>query len=178
MAGLCAYTMFYVTGSGAIIFGLLAFFTVAGNPVILMENIRFNDQNLPIEEKGIKTRVIGQYIIAALADLAMAILFMICIAKGKPKANTVESIFEKKKPSSSNRVTKTKGLLSDEILEPLMDQNDINNDEGEINTGMGMGGAINDYNTNTEDNNSQAMGERDIPLGAINGSNRGSQVLG
>lgn len=172
MAGLCAYTMFYVTGSGAIVFGILAFFTLLGNPVILIENLRFDDQNMVIEEKNIKSRVIGQYIVAAVVDLGLAILFMIITARGS-KAKTVESIFEQKKPSSKpGRVTK---MVTEEILEPLMEQSDINNDEGEIHTGLGVGGAINDINS-VGDNGSQAMGEKDIPLGAINGSNKGSQI--
>lgn len=141
MAGMCAYSLFYVLGSGAIVFGILGIFAYQNNAVVLMENLRFDDQNLVIEEPGIKQRVTKQYLVAALIDLVLAMFLGIKIGRDR-KESVAASTQEKKALDKKNPKSKKNDAKLKDYLQPLMDK------EGNINNGNEMSSNI--INTNSD----------------------------
>lgn len=158
MAGMCTYSLFYVLGSGTIVFALLGIFAYQGNPVVLMENYRFDDQNLLINEPGIKERVTKQYLLAAVIDLVLCIFIGIKIGRDRKYVPGKISMSDNRAKLVKVNKNRTASLMQEDYLKPLVDQdgnpNEINTNTHEM--GLGI------------DSDSDASGQRYGLHGPIN----------
>ena len=72
----------YMAAIGVIFYLILALFAATGNQALLIENQRLNDKGERIEE-NIRQRVGLQYLVAALLDFCLAVLFYFCLKKNE-----------------------------------------------------------------------------------------------
>ena len=127
MNPLCIYFFFYLFLSGSILFTILGVFAGFGNPVLIIENTQKDENNLPIEEEGIKKRVTIQYFIAAFLDLSFAFIFLFLILRINKKRQIEEEIQEK---NNKEKDKKEKNIINNEVKENKdeINTNSINND--------------------------------------------------
>ena len=87
MNSLCINFFFFLFLSGTFLFTILGLFAGSGNPALLIENSRLDENNEPIKESGLKKRVTIQYFIAAFLDLFFASIFLRFIFKQNKSSN-------------------------------------------------------------------------------------------
>ena len=137
MNSLCIYFFFYLFLSGSILFTILGVFAGFDNPVLIIENTQKDENNLPIEEEGIKKRVTIQYFIAAFLDLSFAFIFLFLILRINKKRQIEEEIQEK-------------NIKGKDKIEKNIINNEVKENKDEINT-----------NSINNDINKQGMSEKD-----------------
>ena len=137
MNSLCIYFFFYLFLSGSILFTILGVFAGFDNPVLIIENTQKDENNLPIEEEGIKKRVTIQYFIAAFLDLSFAFIFLFLILRINKKRQIEEEIQEK-------------NIKGKDKIEKNIINNEVKENKDEINT-----------NSINNEINKQGMSEKD-----------------
>ena len=133
MNSLCIYFLFYLFLSGSILFTILGVFAGFGNPVLIIENTQKDQNNLPIEEEGIKKRVTIQYFIASFLDLSFSFIFLLLIYNINKKSQIEEEI-KNKNYKGKDKIEKN--ILNNENIENKdeIQTNSINNESN--NQGM------------------------------------------
>ena len=131
MNSLCINFLFYLFLSGGFLFTILGLFAGSGNPALLIENQRLDENNEPIDESGLKKRVTIQYFIAAFLDLCFAAIFLRFIFNQNKSSKMIEI-------QQNHSETKKELIKNEDEKESNINSYSINNDEINTNGDKGM----------------------------------------